>query len=307
MWFLKNKKSFCEKCPLVGMVLKRGLIMVVDSHVHIVPKKIRENRHKYVTEKEKEVFPIYKDPKAKMVGAEELINTMDEEGVDKAVIFGFPWSSKELYQLNNDYVLEVAEKYRDRFIPFCCLDVESKEALKEIERCLKEGAMGVGELAFYSSDFDSRKRAILSEVADLVRERSLPILIHTNEEVGHNYSGKSPMTLRNLYLLIKENQNVKWILAHLGGGLPFFCSLKKEVKEVMRNCWFDTAAMPFLYHPFVYNIFFLIMDKEKLLFGTDYPLLPPKRYYKEFEKAKLDEKVKKAVLGENFIKLLGQK
>ncbi len=277
--------------------------MIIDSHVHIVPRKIRENRERFVTEKEKEVFLIYRDTKAKMVGAKELIDMMDEQGVDKAVIFGLPWSSKELYQLNNDYVLEVSRKYKDRFIPFCCVDVESKEALKEIERCLKEGAMGVGELAFYGGDFDSRRRAILSEVADLTRNNSLPILIHTNEEIGHNYPGKSPMTLKNLYLLIKENQNVKWILAHFGGGLPFFCSLKKEVKEVMRNCWFDTAALPFLYHPFVYTVFFLIMEKEKLLFGTDYPLLSPKRYYKEFEKAGLNEKIKRAILGENFIKL----
>ncbi len=278
--------------------------MIIDCHVHIVPDEIRKNRERFVTEKEKEVYLIYQDPKAKMVGAEEVLKVMDEQGVDKAVVFGLPWTSEELYSLNNDYVLDVANRYPERFIPFCCLDVEAKGVLKEIKRCISKGAKGVGELALYNSDFDDEKIILISEIATICKEADIPILLHTNEEVGHFYIGKSPMTLRGLYTLIKNNQDTKWILAHLGGGLPFFAFLKKEAKEVMKNCWFDTAAQPFLYEPSVYSAMINAIGEEKILFGSDFPLLQPKRYFKEFKETHLSDTSIKKILGANLANVI---
>lgn len=196
--------------------------MIIDAHVHICPGEVRENREKFL-DGEPEFAAIYKDPKAKLVGARELIKKMDEEGVDKSVVFGFPWRKEENFKLNNDYVLECANKYPDRLIPFCCFSLDNPLFEKEIDRCFSSGARGIGEIAFYTRDIETEERKILSTVAAACEEKDAPVLLHTNEEVGHFYLGKSPMTLKNLYLLIKENPNTKWILAHLGGGLPFFC------------------------------------------------------------------------------------
>ena len=200
--------------------------MIIDTHVHICPKEVRENKEKLLDD-EPEFAAIYRNPKSRLVGADELIEKMDEEGVDKSVVFGFPWRKEENFRLNNDYVLECASKYPNRLIPFCCFSLDSSSFEKEIKRCLDMGVRGIGEIAFYTRDMEGEERKILSKVALICEDANIPILLHTNEPVGHFYPGKSPMTLKSLYLLIKDNPNTKWILAHLGGGLPFFGYLKR--------------------------------------------------------------------------------
>ncbi len=278
--------------------------MVIDCHVHMVPDEIIRNREVFITEQEPEVFIIYKDPKAKLVNAEEIIDVMETQGVDKCIVFGLPWRSEKLYRLNNDYVLSISSKYPEKFIPFCCVDIAARNCFKEIQRCLLNGAKGVGELALYHNDFDYETKALLTRIGDMANSANVPVMLHTNEEVGHEYVGKSPMTLRNLYSLIKETPKTKWILAHLGGGLPFFALLKREVKEVIRNCWFDTAAIPFLYDNSVYIRLKEIIGIEKIVFGTDFPLLKPNRYYKEFENANLTLNHRRKILGENIKNIL---
>jgi len=272
--------------------------MIIDIHVHICPPEIRQNRTPYL-DGEPEFAAIYKDPRAKLLGASELVSAMDEQGVDKSVVFGFPWRKKENFLLNNNYVLEAAKRFPDRLIPFCCMFPEHPETKNEIERCLAQGVRGIGELAFYANGLDKQALNLLQTPAELARKADCPLLLHTNEPIGHIYPGKSPMNLAQIYELIKSYPETKWIFAHLGGGLPFFGFMKKEVREVLKNCWFDTAAMPFLYKPDVLRVMSEAIGSEKLLFGTDFPLLPPKRYYKELEQSSLTEEEKQNILGRN--------
>jgi hypothetical protein len=277
--------------------------MIIDAHVHICPPEVRDYREVYLPD-EPEFAAIYKDPKAKLVGATELIQTMDEQGVDKAVVFGFPWRKEDNFRLNNDYVLETAQRFPDRLIPLACFDVTHPQAKQEAERCLQAGARGVGELAFYSTGIDEQARQALIPLARLCAEAKALVSLHTNEPIGHAYPGKSPMTLSQLYALLQATPDTRWILAHLGGGLPFYAFLKKEVLEVLANVWFDTAAMPFLYRPKALGAMAEAVGLDKLLLGTDFPLLSPKRYFREFENSELDQKELQAVLGLNAAKLL---
>lgn len=272
--------------------------MIIDAHVHICPPEVRASRQDFLPG-EPEFSAIYKDPKARLVGASELIQAMDEQNVDMSVVFGFPWRTADHFQLNNDYVLQAAARYPDRLVPFCCLDVFHPEAESEIGRCLAAGAMGVGELALYGSDLIESALDRLEAVAALAHKADRPLLLHTNEPVGHTYPGKAPMTLRALYALIQRCQDTTWILAHLGGGLPFFGFLKKEVRDVLRNCWFDTAAMPFLYRPEALRVMARAVGADKLLLGTDFPLLPPSRYFREFKASGLSEEDIGAICGGN--------
>ena len=94
------------------------------------------------------------------------------------------------------------------------------------------------------------------------------------------------------------------VLAHWGGGLFFFNLLKKEVKEQLRNVYFDTAASPFLYDPEIYRIAIQLVGAEKILFGSDYPLLAPVRYFKELEAANLTDAEREQICGLNAARLL---
>jgi predicted TIM-barrel fold metal-dependent hydrolase len=232
---------------------------------------------------------------------------MDEEEVQMSVVFGFPWEQEDHFRRHNDYIIESVQKYPDRLIGFCCFSVLSSGGPREAERCLISGLSGVGELAVYGSGLTSDITDAFTDVMDLCSHYNVPMLLHVNEPVGHNYPGKAPITLHQIDRFLKTYPSNKIVLAHWGGGIFFFALLKKEVKEVLKNVWFDTAASPYLYSPDTYRIAGEIMGFEKILFGSDYPLLKPQRYFKEMAQAGLSPHVVDRITGMNATELLGIK
>ncbi len=277
--------------------------MIIDFHAHIFPEKIRDHREDYLSS-EPAFRLLYESPKSELIGVAELIDVMDEQNVDKSVVFGFPWVSSEIFRLNNDYIIDAVKRYPDRLIGFGCFDLDSPDAVKETERCLEAGLSGVGELAFYQSGIDDEALKKMEPVMELCKERDLPVLIHTNEPVGHVYPGKTPVTMSQIYNLAKKYPKNKIVLAHWGGGIFFFNLLKRDAKDVLKNVWYDTAASPYLYDPEIFNAAIELTGVDKILFGSDLPLLKPARYYKEIEKAGITKEDMDKILGGNAAQLL---
>ena len=67
----------------------------------------------------------------------------------------------------------------------------------------------------------------------------------------------------------------------------------------MKNVYYDTAAGPFLYDGAIYRVAVELGLTSKILLGTDYPLLSPRRYLKQIRAAGLAEGVVEAILGGN--------
>jgi len=277
--------------------------VIIDFHTHVFPSCFRDDRSAFFSD-EPAFKNLYSSPQAKLAGAKELIRNMDEEGIHKSVIFGFPWENREHYRIHNDYIIESVHRYPNRLIGFCCFSPLSAGGSQEAERCLQSGLLGVGELAAYGTGLSSEIINSLKEVMGLCSQFDVPFLLHTNEPIGHNYAGKTPMTLLQIYGFIKAYPSNKIVLAHWGGGILFYGLLKKEVKEVFKNVWFDTAASPYLYTPDIYRIAGETIGFEKILFGSDYPLLKPQRYFKEMESAGLSPGSLEQVKGSNAAKLL---
>jgi len=277
--------------------------MLIDIHTHIFPKSIRHHRETHF-DHEPAFAQLYRSPKSQMAGADQLVAAMDKDKVDKAVTFGFPWRNSDTARRHNDYILEAVSRYPNRLIGFGCLDPRDENAPAEARRCLTSGLAGIGELAFYASDIDEGCIVALEPIMALCRQFDCPVMIHTNEPVGHQYPGKAPNTLLGIYRLLQQFPDNRIILAHWGGGILFYGLLKKETTQVMANVWFDTAASPFLYRPEVYRTAISIIGPEKILFGTDYPLIPPKRYLNEIDQAGLTAKEKLCILHNNAATLL---
>ncbi len=277
--------------------------MIIDIHTHIVPEKIRNQREDYFAS-EPAFKLLYESPAAKLVSAEDVIAMMDEQNVDKSVVFGFPWNDPGVFKYNNDYVIEAVNKYPDRLLGFGCFGLDSPEVAKETERCLDAGLVGIGELAFYQSGIDEEAVKKMAPVMAICRERDFPVMIHTNEPVGHYYPGKTPVTMSQIYNLAQAYQDNKIILCHWGGGIFFYNLLKKDAKKVLKNIWYDTAATPYLFDPEVFSAAIGLTGVGKILFGSDYPLLKPARYYKELEKAGISKEDSDKILGGNAAVLL---
>ena len=277
--------------------------MIIDFHTHVFPSCFRDDRSAFFFD-EPAFKTLYLSPQAKLAGAKELIKNMDEEDIHKSVIFGFPWENPEHYRIHNDYIIESVHRYPDRLIGFCCFSPLSAGGSREAERCLQSGLSGVGELAVYGAGLSSEMINSLKEVMGLCSQFNVPFLIHTNEPIGHSYAGKTPMTLAQIYGFIKAYPSNRIALAHWGGGIFFYGLMKKEVKDVFKNVWFDTAASPYLYTPDIYRIAGETIGFEKILFGSDYPLLKPQRYFKEMESAGLSPGSLEQVKGSNAASLL---
>ena len=273
--------------------------MIIDTHTHLFPEKIRKNREAYFSD-EPAFQKLYQSSKSKLIGAREMLASMDDGQVDKSVIFGFPWKNKRLYKWHNDYIREVVSRYPGRFVGLGCFDPFSEGAAEETQRCLQEGRLsGIGELAFYQSGIEKASLARLEPVMEICRDRNLPVLIHTNEPVGHQYPGKTPNTLAQIYQLIGTFPQNNIILAHWGGGLFFYSLLKKEVKQRLNRVYFDTAASPYLYDPSVYRLAVELVGADKILFGSDFPLLTPAKYFKEMKAAGLSQEEMAQICGGN--------
>lgn len=277
--------------------------MIIDSHTHIFPREIRENRSAYF-DNEPAFDLLYRSPKSRLAGVEDLIRIMDEQGVEKSVVFGFPWQTEKFFKTNNDYVMTAIDRHPDRLIGFGCFDPIRPGAAVETERCLKSGLTGIGELGFYTSGIDATCLETLEPIMAICRQYDVPVNIHTNESVGHTYPGKTPVTLHQIDNLIRAFPDNTIILAHWGGGLFFYTLMKKVMKERLSRVYFDTAASPFLYDSAIYRIAVDIMGPDKILFGTDFPLLNPSRYFWEMEKAGLDRDEIHSICGDNARKLL---
>ena len=277
--------------------------MIIDFHTHIFPEDICENRKKYFPN-ESAFELLYSSPGSKLVGARQIIASMDEQDVDKSVVFGFPWKTKETFQAQNNYIMEVVARYPERLIGLCCFDPFSKEAVPEAVRCIEGGLSGIGEIAFYESGIDDTALDRLAPLMAICHDKGLPFLIHTNEPVGHIYPGKTPNTMKQIYNLVKRFPENKIVLAHWGGGIFFFNLLKKDVKESLKNVYFDTAASPFLYDTQIYRYAKEIAGLDKILFGSDFPLLKPTRYFKELEKTGLSKNQIESICGRNAARLL---
>lgn len=277
--------------------------MILDAHTHAFPEEVCRRREDFFAD-EPAFRLLYASPKSRLVTPAELLAALEAEGVEGAVVFGFPWRQERLWHRQHEVIWEAMRRWPRKIMGYCTVQPLMPAAPREVERCLAAGFRGVGELAWYVDDPGDDLEYCLTPLAELCQHYRVPLLLHMNDPVGAAYPGKAAIRLEAIYRLIQQFPEVTWILAHWGGGLPFYGLLKKEAPEVFRRVYFDTAASPYLYRPEIYRLAAEMVGPEKILFGSDYPLLPPKRYLEEMEKAKLPEDWREMILGQNLARLL---
>jgi len=279
------------------------LKVIIDFLTHVVPPGIKERRAEYLG-RDACFSLLYSEPKAKLATAEELVASMDECGIDKSVVLNLGWVSHELCVETNDYILEAVARYPQRIIGFCVIQpLAREEAVRELERCAENGARGIGEMRPDVQGFDLRDNALMKPLIESAIEHDLVFLIHASEPVGHEYFGKGSITPDTIYPFILGFPRLKLVCAHWGGGLPFY-ALMPEVAEALTNTYFDTAATPFLYRPPIFQHVADIVGIERILFGSDYPLLSPTRIIDQLALVDLGEEDRAKILGGNAQRLL---
>ena len=277
--------------------------MILDFHSHIYPPYIIENKTALLAEDDT-LKDLFSGKNAIMASSEMLINSMDKNNVDVSVVLGIGWNNERLSRISNNYIIDSVKRYPHRLKGFFSVNpLWGQHALDEIDRCSKEGLIGIGELHPYSQGYDLSDRQLMKPLMDKCFELNLPVLVHASEPLGHDYPGKGNTTPDVLYKFISNFPDSVIILAHFGGGLPFY-NFMPEVAKAMKNVFFDTAAVPFIYDSDLFIVIDNIIGHDKVIFGTDFPLMDQSRVYNEIANSSLSNTTKMGIFYDNGFKLL---
>ena len=279
--------------------------MIIDFHVHIFPPKMKEDRSPYLAQ-DPGFRNMYQDPRSRLATVEDLIVSMDRAGVDRSVVQGFSWRSQDLCHETNDYIQEAAARFPQRIIPFCIVQpLAGEAAVMEVRRCTQQAvpARGIGELRPEEQGYLLEVETVLRPIYEVSALEGLILLLHASEPVGHAYPGKGRMTPDLLYRLAASFPDWPMVLAHLGGGLPFYAAMP-EVREALAQVYVDTAAWPLLYRPEVFSVMTDIFGAEKVLFGTDFPLQDQTLSLKRISELSIPSEALDMMLGGNAARLL---
>ena len=278
--------------------------MIVDCHCHVFPDEVRAVRWVYQG-RDSWFGTLYERPTAKLAAAEDVVAAMAAAGVDRTVLLGFPWRDPGLCAAHNDYIIDAVRRYPDQLLGFAIVQPMAGEAAaQELDRCLRAGLCGCGELGPDGQGFQVDTPAHLAPIAEVLMAHGRPMLIHSSEPLGHMYAGKGTVYPHKLLAAAQAFPHLLMILAHWGGGLPFY-ELMPEVAAALQNVYYDTAASSYLYRADIFALATRIVGAERVLWGTDYPLLGQARFLQRVRAVGLDPATEAAVLGDNAARLFG--
>ena len=269
--------------------------VVVDAHVHAFPDEVIASRDDLVR-RDHWFGQLYANPKALLTNGDQLLDSMSLAGVDHSVICGFPWSDPELCRRNNDWMAAISATSSGSLSWLGIVVPQHPSAAREAERCFAMGAVGIGELNADGQGFDLMDRSTLAALATTCVAAGRPILLHATEPVGRGYPGKGTATPDRLLHFLAANQGLDVVLAHWGGGLPFY-ELMPEVGSLCQRVRYDTAASPYLYRHDILRAAVDLIGPERILWGSDFPVLGQNRFLRRTLSTELESDSLRRIIG----------
>ena len=291
---------------------------IVDAHIHMYPPEVFADPVAWGTAHGEPwwtycVAPPHQPTLQGWADVPRLLADMDAAGIEKSVMLGWYWERQETCEIQNGWFIDWCRAHPDRLLGFATVQPGSgQRGLDNLRRSLDAGLCGIGELLPQAQCFTFRDEAWARVVA-LAVEYGVPINLHVTDPLSYNpESCTKPTPLENYVELVRAFPEATFILAHWGGGIPYY-ELNAKLRTLFRNVYYDTAASPLLYDRQVYRRVVDLVGAERVLFGTDYPLLTHPRATREPEflrdladarGAGLTPEEEGKVLGGNVLRLL---
>ena len=275
-----------------------GLLTAIDMHVHLEPEE--DNR---VDSAAKKYFGD--------TGAPRDRNGMAEYYRSRKlgfVVFAVQESLTGKPRVTNDDVVRFACDNADIAIPFASIDPHcGAEGVAEAKRHITEGVVRGFKLhppvqQFFPND------PIAYPLYELFAEAKLPVIFHTGHSgIGTGLPGGGGVRLKYGNPLPIDDVAVDFpdmpiIMAH-----PSFPWQDEAISICLHkpNVYIDLSGWsPKYFAPQLIQYANTLL-KNKVLFGSDYPLITPDRWIADFEKASFRDEVRPLILKENACKLLG--
>ncbi len=216
-------------------------------------------------------------------------------------------SPKEPRKISNEEVAELAHR-EDNAIPFASINPHrGAEGVKAARRLIAE--YKVKGFKFHPSvqEFFPNDR-MAYPLYEVIAEAKLPALFHTGQTgVGAGTPGGGGIRLKYSHPMLLDDVAADFpempiVLAH-----PSF-PWQEEALSVATHkpqVYIDLSGWSPKYFPPILVQYANTLLKDKILFGSDYPVIAPERWMEEFEKLPIKPEVKQKIYKENAARLLG--
>jgi uncharacterized protein len=210
-------------------------------------------------------------------------------------------------RLGNDEVLAAAEANPDVLIPFGSIDPhKGKLGVREARELIDRGVRG---FKFHPNiqAFSPDDRAFYP-LYETIAEAGLIALFHSGTTgIGAGMPGGGGVKLKYSNPMLVDDvaadlPELDIILAH-----PSFPWQEEALAVATHkpNVYIDLSGWSPKYFPEILVQYINTRLKDKMLFGSDYPLITPDRWLADFEKLPIRDEVRPLVLKENAARLLG--
>lgn len=315
------EKQNCRNSPGRKITTKFS-VKTIDAHIHCYPAELTGNPRGWAQARNERHWADLVAPRNQpsiqgwaTIG--QTIEAMDAAGVDQAILLGWYWENEATCRWHNTVIAEWVRAYPRRFIGFAGIHpgVPPERVVDQLENARLLGLRGVGELHPGVQDFSSGNPGWVA-LANWCAANNWPVTCHATEAAGRPHAGAVPTPLNDFIRMAENHPRLKLILAHWGGGLPFF-ELNPRIAPKLANVVYDTSASPLLYRMDVFRHVFDLLPREKILYGSDYPLrIFPRRkgapdlttFLERIKtEANLNEDELRALLGENCRRILPER
>jgi uncharacterized protein len=207
----------------------------------------------------------------------------------------------------NDGVLAAARAHPETLIPFTSVDpMRGAEALVEAERLIAAGARGF-KLHPPLMEFEPNDRRAYP-FYELVQAAGLPVIFHTGHSgIGTGMRGGGGVRLKYGHPMLIDDVAVDFpdltiVMAH--PSFPWqdeaisVCLHKPRV-HIDLSGWSPKYFSPTLVQ------YAGTLLREKVLFGSDYPMITPDRWLRDFAALPIRDEARPLILKENAARLLG--
>jgi uncharacterized protein len=209
--------------------------------------------------------------------------------------------------VSNEEIVEVAAANPDVVIPFASVDPARPGAAAEVRRLIADhGVRGFkfhpNMQAFYPND------AKAYPLYEAIAEAGLPALFHTGHSgIGSGLPGGGGIRLKYsnpIYVddVAADFPEMPIVLAH-----PSFPWQDEALSIAMHKpeVYIDLSGWSPKYFPPQLIQYTNTLLKRQVLFGSDYPMITPDRWLRDFERLDIHDDVRPLVLKENAARLLG--
>jgi predicted TIM-barrel fold metal-dependent hydrolase len=208
--------------------------------------------------------------------------------------------------VRNDEILEVARANPDVLIPFGSVDPHREDAVEEVRRLVGLGVRGFkfhpNIQAFFPND------EAFYPLYEEIQAAGVPALFHTGHSgIGTGLPGGGGIRLKYSNPMCVDDVAVDFprlpiVLAH-----PSFPWQDEAISVALhkQQVYIDLSGWSPKYFPPQLVRYANTQLRDRVLFGSDYPMITPDRWLADFEQAEFRDEVRPLILKENAIRLLG--